>query len=446
MRKSKITAVLPKLIAFVISLVLSVIMVEAGFRVYLRESLTRKELAKIEHDPAPTFRMIAYPPPWIYNRAYGWDFTPGGWRGAVITKGVFERCMVIPGFNARGNIGSRDTDLNNARPLVLAFGSSFTMTHDENGAMATELLEDRLKSRFPSIHVENVARDSSGILQMFDMAALKARELKPAFMLFLFNTSDLSRPRHWRSVVPTQGGFYRFYQTTEADLSDFRPQSTVLNGNIVISDRLTPAWCESMEAAAAAKSRSTEEDPLIRSAVVEYNKNRQAQAVSRFAIDFTTLRVSFVWNALWHGAPFHDMDVFDGSSPLGPIRIENFGDDKEFVRAVDDVRASNIPFYLIHIPAYPEMRDGIEFAHGAFGVTAERESRLVKSLEEITQKKILSLLPTMGAPLRNAADYVYSAGPESPDWHPNANGTRLLAESLYRLISAQLLPEIATQQ
>jgi hypothetical protein len=429
-----------KLIALACSVVASVILVEVLYREYLRYDLARTERAKLGFDDSPTYRFIGFPPPWTYNAAYGWDFLPGGWRGANIAQGAFDRCVEARYFNLRGNIGSRNRDFENAKPLIFVFGSSFTMTHDDDGRLATEILEDDLRKEFPAAQVENLSRDSFGVLQMFDMAVEQLQHTRPTVALFVFNTSDVHRPRHWRSVVPSRPGFWRFYQAITPEVRHRSSETSTLNTAIVITDRLTPEWCDGMTQAKAADAPRLREDALVRDGVAEFNENRSVQTTERFAVDFSTLKASFLWNRIARGNEFHDMEIFSSKSPLAPIQISDFHDDPRFVAAAQRLEAMDVPYFLVHLPAYPEMRSGEEYAHGSFGVPAAREKSLIRSLEGVTRRPILSLLPYVRAPRDDAGDFVHSAAPGAPDWHPNAKGTKLIADALRMLVSERILP------
>ena len=84
---------------------------------------------------------------------------------------------------------------------MLVFGDSFTANVQHGGLTWPDLFESDLDASLPSdVVVMNFARGGYGVLQMFDLAAAKAEELRPDMVIIAFISGDLERNRFWRSV------------------------------------------------------------------------------------------------------------------------------------------------------------------------------------------------------------------------------------------------------
>ena len=113
-------------------------------------------------------------------------------------------------------------------------GSSYSLVLNEDGRAVGDVLEQRLSRRLGQpVSVLNFSRDSTGLLTYFDIARVKAAELKPHLMLFVVSTTALGHQRHWRVVHrdPHTPGIWRmaFSLDPTDDLSYHRYQDFWLN-------------------------------------------------------------------------------------------------------------------------------------------------------------------------------------------------------------------------
>lgn len=275
---------------------------------------------------------------------------------------------------------------------------------------------------------------------MLDMARARIRSHRPDLVLFVFNTSDISRPRNWPIFEDVGGGYFRFYMSRSADSRALGVNTARVNPQVV-SARFTPDWCRAMLAAKTANDETRIlGDSAVKEAVEQFRTIRHFRnAPYQHNVDLTTLTTSYVWTRLRHGNPYHDLEVFAADkNPVAAISIEDFRHDHGFVAGLDFLRESGVPFAFAHLPSYTEMNSGQEFKFGIHGVPGDREEKLVKSLREATGAPIGSLLSYMSPPVANAAGLVSGAFPPNMDWHPNAAGTKRFGSALADFIADRL--------
>jgi len=153
--------------------------------------------------------------PFRYSEEFGFEYIPGKYVGGAVYEGKVTQCWdpMLPWvINERGNMGRIKGSYEHADLKILVFGDSVTAWAREspNGALMSwpdylqDILEERLKK---SVHVVNFARDGYGILQMFDLAAVKVPEWRPDIVIIAFITDDFTRDRFWRMITVLDGGY-----------------------------------------------------------------------------------------------------------------------------------------------------------------------------------------------------------------------------------------------
>lgn len=420
------------------SLLFSLAVCEAGYRVWLATRLDAMNpftrVSKPSKVPA-TFSFQAPPGLWVFNREYGWDYRPEGYLAGGVRDGRLENCGWNRTFNSRGNIASEESDLIHADIKGLLIGSSYTMGNIE-GRMFNELLGDELAKRTgKKVVIENFGRDSFGVIQMMDMAPTVAERYKPDFIVIAFNSATIAMPRHWRHVRHEKNGFYIFYQINEPTNRDLNSRNA-LPHRYVISDKVTPEWCARMTAAATAgDAHALAEDPAIK-AMIEWNEEETARREApKLDINLWRLDRSFLYRRIVSGNAFHGLDIYAKANVLNPLAINDYGDDPGFRSSLARLKASRIPFILVHIPSYPEIKTGREWdAAGAVGGPETREMALVKSLERHAEQPIESLLPRIRAPRKDAAVLAEKADNPDPNWHPSRKGIEAFVPAIADIV------------
>ncbi|MCC7048156.1 MAG: hypothetical protein IT562_15695 [Alphaproteobacteria bacterium] len=419
---------------FVVLALISVLITEAAYRLYLRHNLNSAVAAKVATalDPAPTFYFYTYPAPWRFDRELGFAFNDGDWQGGHFLKGEFMGCGVYGRGNRYGNFSVVRGDYPSAEVKILFFGSSYTLMDEERtGDTATNILQGILSKELgKSVHILNYSRDSIGVMTMFDMARARIPIDKPDLVIFGFNTLGLIYQRNWRFIKESRPGFYRMYQTMAAS-DEIIKDRAVLNLQVV-SSRTTKAWCDKIgQAIAAGDKHSVRNDPLIVDLIREYNSVKQDQVRPMIAVDFLTMKKSFIYNLIRHRNPYQGIDVYEPQTIYAPLSINSFFEDKDFINTVAEIKTLGVPLRLVHLPALADLKKPGTIAYGAYGVAAEREQSLTSSLEQITGERYVPITRYYRSrDLANPLELVLS----EQDSHPNARGTRLMAEALARFL------------
>jgi hypothetical protein len=406
---------------------------EALYRVFLYYNLH----AQIEqkYKLAPLERFNAYgAEPWIFDRAFGFNFNQKPWLVANIKNDAFDGCGVAGRGNRFGNYGAPDDQYEKADLKVIIVGSSYTMVPDRQGALVNEVLDrqlsDHLKRR---VDVLNFSRDATGVLSYADAAREVVKTLRPDVVLMLINTPGLIYRRLWRSVMPDESGNLRFYQMLSADAkpTDEKlafPQVQVINHNI------TEQWCSTMDAAAANGDNSAlHTDPLVQALVAENLRQRRQSTIPKIAVNFWRLDVSFVRNLLAKGNPFDKMTTLFETPSYSPYDREHYSDDPEFVAAIAELRQSGIPVIPVHIPAYKEMAaypdGGFEF--GVHGVPPAQGKSLVDDLQQQLGQSMVELYRFYPAALKeHPVKLVFS----EDNSHPSPFGVQAMADALATML------------
>src|SRR5262249_26459690 len=248
-------------------IVLSLVLVEVGYRVYLSLRLVTEVSASVKPESgAPTFSFWAYPAAWRFDKDLGFVFNDGPWLAGNIVEGKFNGCGVSGSGNRYGNAYAVHSDYEHAALKVLMLGSSYTMVPNPEGWTVADVLGRRLSERLgKSVSVLNFARDATGVLSYFDIARAKATELKPDLMLFAVSSTGLGYQRHWRVVYrdPQFSGIWRmaFSLDPTDNLSNRR---RVVVQSQVISDEVNPTWCDRMgNAMKSGDVTALRGDPLV---------------------------------------------------------------------------------------------------------------------------------------------------------------------------------------
>jgi hypothetical protein len=277
---------------------------------------------------------------------------------------------------------------------------------------------------------------------MFDIAQEVADKYHPDLMLFTFNTTALGYRRHWRVVKEGRPGFYRMYFSLDRS-EEIDPARSIVHVN-PITKRVTAQWCAEMR---SAKERGEAEhlrnDPLLRDIVAEYRDIMRERSVPRITLNMWNPRVSFVYNHLKFGDPFHGMKMFSENSFWTPLSHGSYQDDPGFIQAVAKVNASKIPFFVIHLPMLQEMNERDKYASGTSGLTDAQQESALKSIAELTGKDIIQLAEYYPRPLlSNPLQLVASKS----DSHPSLLGVATMADALERMLIDRAIVAPATNR
>jgi hypothetical protein len=421
------------LLVLLVSLLLMIVLVEGGYRVFLKFDLDQAREKLHIPDANPSFGFYGWPPPWKFDQRRGFSFSEGYWLEGRVVKGRFDGCVQSGPGNSHGNFGPLQGDPEKAALKIAVFGSSYTlMDNERNGNTSTNLLQAALEKRLgQSVVVLNYSRDATGLFTMFDIATDVIQEFQPDLMLFTFNVTALGYKRHWRTVRQSSAGFYRMYfnrDSTEVVSSD----RSLAHVN-PISKRVTPEWCLEMS---KAKSRGDngrlEGDPLMKEIIAEYAAIMRDRGVPAIAIDFWALNTSFVYNRLRKGDPYGGRNKLRESSAFWqPLKLQDYRDDQKFIDAIERIKRSKIPFEIVHLPTLPEFRLEVDYLPGSSGLTDDEQRRAVAQVEALTGRKVVHLLEYYDADrLRHPEKLVVSEA----DSHPSAMGEMAMAEAIENML------------
>ena len=112
-----------------------------------------------------------------------------------------------------------------------------------------------------------------------------------------------------------------------------------------------------------------------------------------------------------------------------PIKITSYKKDPKTMEGIEKLNKSKIPYDFIHIPTFKEMKD-----KNVNTVANPTAGSLLKSLEEISNKKSLSILDySIDKDTFDFESLVINA--KANDYHPSDNGNKYIAKKIVELIS-----------
>lgn len=388
--------ILSPLLLLVSSVMLSLLGVEVVYRYHLYSRMNNQ----------PTY-WVADDSIYEYHRELGYTHIPAK---RVIEMKVDKGYPVL--WNERftdesGNMTRVKQENGRKKYRILVLGDSFT-AYQRDGSTWPDLLQDKLDARFPGKYdVVNCGRNMYGILQMFDLAAVKVKELQPDLVVVAFITDDLKRCRFWMTVDATQDVKRVIKAMSPPEVAGPSPSMD----SFLVHPSVTKPWCESM-------MKSTRpDDPLLEAMNDRY---RSIMLESRYRDVFFTCSASFLFNRIVHGDAFHGLFLHLREPAL---EARAYRDDSRFQDQIAFLNASRVPYLLVHLPTYRDLRDG-KF------VLNSPERELLNSLGQLTDSNVINLLdytPGSGEPIET----LYLLPHDS---HPSRRGLEFLADSVFNLL------------
>ena len=206
--------------------------------------------------------------------------------------GRIAGCNAVDPINKDGSPGISEGNYEDADFKVAVFGDSFSVFVDDRNKTWVSRLQTRLQEKLGrSVHILNFARDGSGLLQMFDVAAFELTKWKPDLAIIAFNTDPMMEARIWRvakSIAGEPRALTTFNQTENPNLND--PNSVY--DTVILDSDIDADWCEK-------NKKGGELDRVGRDIVDKYLRFR-APRYSAF-----TLSRSFFWNRVVHADAFY---------------------------------------------------------------------------------------------------------------------------------------------
>jgi hypothetical protein len=365
----------------------------------------RVKLCCLQSESKPSY-IVASDVTYQFNQQYGYDYIPNMRTDmAIISKGYPVLCGRGT-VNALGNFGLLRGSDEDAQIKILVFGDSFTSTVHDGGAWP-DLLQVELQAEFPNVttNVIGFGRDAIGVLQEFDMAAALIPKYKPAFAIIAFITDDLTRARFWRSVKVVNGE-KRLFTTTS--LSEEPDMAQAVDAHM-INRRVTKEWCDSM-------LRSSQPgDPILKELNEQYRRLERDYVP---AVNYFSPATSFLYNRLVHKDPVR---AFSPRIKRPKLRVDydSYEQDSAFKDKIDALRQLGIPYYLIHLPNYEELKAGKY-------LLSEQEQSLLISLRRLTGKHEIGLIDYYNDVKVDASRLFMLPH----DNHPSAEGNHFYAQGV----------------
>jgi hypothetical protein len=387
---------------YVAAAVVAFLIVESGYRVHLlykdpRILLRAETLTDLPPIAAYTRSL------WQYDADEGFRYTDRtGVFFTEVANGRIASCSGAGSINADGSPGISTGRFQDAQFKVALFGDSFSAVVDDGGRTWVNRLEMHLQAELGrSVHILNAARDGTGILQMFDIAAAELPQNKPDLAIIAFNTS-LLRKRIWRvakTVSSEPRALTVLYRTEDPDVND----PTRVTDTTILDSNIDANWCEK-------NKKGGELDQVGREIVDRYLRFRPVRYSA-----FTPFR-SFFWNKISDGNAFYP-DFRETFSDAGEI-----AKDQKLAADVRRIRDSGVPVMLVHLPYSSEVGAAVEFSD----IKAER---VVDAVSRTTGFPVHGLVEQIGP-----IDRPERMNNSPSDMHPTAFGMEIYAKAVSNLI------------
>ena len=357
---------------------------------------------------------------WEFDQRFGYVYPPGrtvhltGFNGSKVVG-----CRQLPAINAQGNIGDIKGDYASADLKVAVFGDSFTATQDA-GVTWPNLLQDRLSERLHRrVNVVNFGRDGYSVLQMFDLAAAKVPEWKPDLAIIAFTTDDLDRARFWRTAIEIDGEerVLTTIDPTPHPAPDRAADTFILDRNAT-SDWCNRAW------------KSGARDRIVEEIEDRYRRARARSAgqpvESSDRPSLVTMSHVYLYDRIRYGDPFHSFRKRFTASQNPRLGYVDYQVDDRLAEDIRLLAESRIPYAIVHLPYYPELKEGREY------ILQQGQASLLESLEQVTGHRVVELREVMPLP----ADRLDRMNISASNFHPSLFGMRLysagVAEAVIR--------------
>jgi hypothetical protein len=393
-----------------VSIVAGFLLVEAGYRLVLLGD-PRMVMPWRLINPMTVGAIEVYDrSAWTFDRDEGYQYVRDDVHFTRIVQGTVTDCGTLNPVNANGGGGIIEGDYASADIKIAVFGDSFTwFSSPENLTWTNYLQRDLQRFTGRGVHVLNFARDGTGVMRMFDLAMTRLPKYRPDFAIFSFTTGAMGPGRIWRfeAVVDDEPRVFT------VPTPDRTIDPSIAYDTAVLHPHATPQWCQSVKGSG---------DDLTREIVDKYVRLRG----TRYS-PLTPFR-SFLWNKLVNKDPFSSPRAMDRISRS--VSLQPFSGDTDFLKAVDTVEATNVPYLLLHVPYYPEVASGDEFLPG------DRISQLARSdLEKVTRHRVIGLLENLETPVREPERMNYS----SENLHPSSWGMKMIATGALRALIREKL-------
>ena len=223
--------------------VVSMLTVEVGYRVHVLLKDPRLQLRAEKITELPL--IIAYTRSlWRFDAERGFKYIDRtGIFATAVQNGRINWCIPADPINKNGSPGISEGIYEGADFKIAVFGNSFSVFTDDSDNTWVSRLQTQLQKKLGrSVHILNFARDGSGLLQMFDVAAIEMRKRKPDLAIMAFTTDQMRAPRIWRAEKIVAGEprvLTTVKQTADPDPNDHNS----VYDTVILDPDIDADWC-----------------------------------------------------------------------------------------------------------------------------------------------------------------------------------------------------------
>lgn len=386
-----------------VSVGLTFVVAEAGYRVHLKRKAAR---CHYSYRVTPTVYVE-------YSEPYGESLKPNAqcWvshvrRGRVVWGNLSSR-------SNRDGLGGRTTirEYENADVRILVFGDSFSHWN-QNGVTWPDLLEGILSEQLGrQVRVLNYARGTYGVLQMIDLAADKVEEHRPDLVILAAIGDDFTRARWWAKEIQRDGITRWMLSSRKDDFLDYR----VAVDELLVHPEATQEWCRRQ------LSAPDERDPILAVLNARYAKlHREIESVRRPIQTFSLTR-SYLLTRIVHGTAFR------AAPPQTVPRIDyrDYRCDPQTSLNLRRLEAAGVPLLLVYLPLADEVKTRTL-------LVTDQTRELISSLEQTVGAEFCFLQQEyQGEPPGKLDLLPY-------DSHPSPEGLEFYARTIANVVCAKL--------
>ncbi len=395
-----------------LSIIFTIAFLEIAYRLYLMQKISVGKESEITEDALNYSAVDDVLTE--FNLEFGYSYVANKSNNGVLVHNGYPVMCTQATINELGNTNRIKGNYEDATVKILVFGDSFTANTNLNGITWPDLLQDELNAKLnQDVNVINFGRGAYGILQMFDLARTKIEELKPDLVIFAFITDDLIRARFWRTVNFINGEKRDFVMAEPSEEADLKKSIDAT----LVNSMITREWCEHMLAA------RDKDDALLKALNEEFIQRKRQDSNP---VEFNSLSTSFLFNRIMHNDPFRGFM----RPALIPMLSENsYAAESRFIEDVNYINQSNIPYYIIHLPTYEELKAGeYEFS--------EQEQSLLESFQEVTGRQTINFIEYSSSHDSNNLEDLEKLFLSPYDRHPSLQGIRFYAKVVSEILIA----------
>jgi len=400
----------------IISIIFAVVISEIGYRSYLYQNEQKRFKSEILAEPSGNFK-VADRIFMEFDAVAGYRMLPGiSYRRAIFTANKFVGCKLYS-INAYGQHSKLGGKAEKGNKTVLILGDSMTSYSWENKTWPSQFKVLLDEEPGMTVNVLNKAVGGIGVLQMFDIAAAEIEKWKPDAIFLVFITDDLDRRRSWKKLRKVGDGQYDIMRVYNKKLSESGDSSW--GTSPLIDTRFSNLDCAKLNAAEnnslinTWKTRSYE---LSKSNILK----RARRAVRPIEV-FFNLNYSFLFSRLLYGSAYYGLDK--DKEPLHKTK-KNYFQDTDFIKSLERIRRSKIPFHIVHMPVANELAAG-----GILLPTLHQEQQLqeLKSLNEVDFHNLADFMSHL------TQEEIERLAISKVDQHPTEEGLDFYAHAMTRL-------------